>query len=219
MWKLFQPVVLPLIFIAFQALAANRKWFKNNLLIGFLLGLGVFWLLCSILCNQALLRRFPAITEWAPFLPAPTDLPYAHPLELSAPYIRHQTIRAVDLSVDRTIQGRTIEDCTIVGPAVLAGDLLILIECDFQAPHPATVFQFVQNGMIMPDGVIQVTDCTFRRCKFRDISFVIPEHIIRDSFGQEMVAAIHAAHAEALLKYEATTPTPPSHFQQPPSTP
>lgn len=94
-------------------------------------------------------------------------------------HIAHRSFRIVDLVSDTfLIAGRTFEDCTIAGPAVLR----LVGEMTFEDD----TFESAMDAMLWdhPDektevaGAIDLIDCTFRRCVFRGIGFTGERDII-----------------------------------------
>ena len=86
-------------------------------------------------------------------------------------HITHRSFRIVDiLDVGEDIlTGRTFENCTIYGPAVLAPLNQVAFEHNtFEASQEALFWEIpeIRNQML---GAIGLTDCTFRRCIFRGI--------------------------------------------------
>jgi hypothetical protein len=97
---------------------------------------------------------------------------------------RNQTIRIVDLVViDDVIQGQRFENCTIVGPAVLAlMGRVTLTHCFFDAPTADALFWPVppERGQVL--GAIGVRDTEFYSCRFQRIGFAGPPEL-RESFA------------------------------------
>jgi len=104
--------------------------------------------------------------------------PWASAAQLSQPYISRFSLRLVDLVNDGQIKGRTFEDCTIYGPAMMyTTGTGILTACSFDAP-PDAVFVAVAEGQTMLAGPITLVDCVFRRCDFRRVGIIGPKKII-----------------------------------------
>lgn len=93
--------------------------------------------------------------------------------EKSSNYFKNRDIYIRDLLVDEIrVIGRTFEDCVIHGPAVV-GFLRTLIDgdCVFVAPNiDAVIISVWPRRSVV--GVLLIKDCTFRRCKFRNIGVV-----------------------------------------------
>lgn len=87
-------------------------------------------------------------------------------------YFRDRTIRISDLAGDDDIlRDKTFEDCTIIGPAVIAPlGVGLLKDCTFEA-HPDTFLIPIHTprGVVGPIGL---EGCVFRRCTFRRIGIV-----------------------------------------------
>jgi len=87
-------------------------------------------------------------------------------------YITHRSFRIVDLvGEDDLIMGRTFEDCTIYGPAVLAPLQGVSFEHDTFEGDPKALFWEIPEGRVHVLGAIGLVNCTFHRCKFRGIGF------------------------------------------------
>ena len=85
------------------------------------------------------------------------------------------TFKLLDIAPLSCIEGRTIEDCTIIGPTmILMGGATIIQSCGFDAPPDILVVETGPNprGLV---GAILVKDTVFRRCHFRGIGFVGPD--------------------------------------------
>lgn len=87
-------------------------------------------------------------------------------------YFRGQTIQIADLAdEDNRIQKRTFEDCTILGPAVLAPILWAggaFEQNTFE--NPKILMVAPQNMELF--GVIALEGCVFRWCHFRRVGIV-----------------------------------------------
>lgn len=86
------------------------------------------------------------------------------------PHISHRSFRIVDLvENDDLIKGRTFEDCTIYGPAVLAPlDRMTFEQNTFEADMEALLWEIPEDRQRVL-GAIGLSNCTFRRCNFRRI--------------------------------------------------
>lgn len=86
------------------------------------------------------------------------------------PHITNRSFRLVDLlNRNDLITGRTFEECTIYGPAVLAPLYKnIFDECIFEGDPNALIWEVPEerNQVI---GAIGAQQCVFRRCNFRGI--------------------------------------------------
>lgn len=87
---------------------------------------------------------------------------------------RGETIRLADLPADvPVLVGYTFEDCTIEGPAVLMffGDGVTWDAPQFVVSHPDAAFwELPPKNLVKPDGVIGLSGCVFRRCRFERVS-------------------------------------------------
>ncbi len=166
MWHAIKPIMLPVVVLAAEYVAIQKKWMENEMFIGFFVGLGAFWLLWAILGNKAIIGKMPWLREWAPFLdPSGRALSEA---ELRKKYVNGKTFRLVDIAIDGRIIGRTFDDCVILGPAVLAASAFTTM----RNPHWHARDRdslFFEVGTKQKDGLVVADDCTFNNCTFRDI--------------------------------------------------
>jgi hypothetical protein len=86
-------------------------------------------------------------------------------------HITHRSFRIVDLAeeIDPIIRGRTFEDCTIYGPAVvLPLDYITLEHNSFDGAPEAVLWEIPDERAVII-GAIGLIDCIFRRCRFQGI--------------------------------------------------
>lgn len=179
MFKELKAPLVPTVILLGEITLANSKW-AADWLVGLLLGFTVFWLLCSLLSSKAIMRKFPWLHEWAPFLD-PTGLGLAAS-QLQGHYISKKTFRLVDVSVDGKIYDRTFEDCVIYGPAVVAASgYQNHYNCEYVARTSVDQInwlldQEIQAGKTsldaVPEGAIVVENCAFKRCRFVKVGFL-----------------------------------------------
>jgi len=84
--------------------------------------------------------------------------------------ITDRSFRIVDFALDSDIiDGKTFEDCTIYGPAIIMPlESTTLAHNTFEA-DPETLFWIVPEDKLRVIGAIGLVNCTFRRCVFRRI--------------------------------------------------
>lgn len=84
-------------------------------------------------------------------------------------HYRNQTIRITDLAVvSDLIAGSTFENCTIVGPAILAPiDRTLFQNCGFDGTIDAVLWEIGDRDLVT--GVIGLLDCNFFGCRFQRI--------------------------------------------------
>lgn len=104
--------------------------------------------------------------------------------------VRNRSFRIVDLLPpdSDTISGRTFEDCTIYGPAVLIPILGVWFEQNsFDSDLDALLWEIPDERASVAGG-IGLIDCTFKRCVLRRIGIAgkpgFIEHLRRTAFGQ-----------------------------------
>ena len=111
--------------------------------------------------------------------------------------LTHRSFRIVDLvSDDDIITGRTFEDCTIYGPAVLT--LLNDVTMDsntFEGSRDALFWELPEERERVI-GAIGLRDCRFRRCVFRRIGIAGKRGLI-ELFTRTMPADADRDEAEA----------------------
>lgn len=89
-------------------------------------------------------------------------------------YFHRETVRLADLlpvSGPPVIEGRTFEDCTIVGPAVVAPMGIATLQGVTFDGHPSALFIEVPMDRVLI-GVIALVDCTFRGGKFQSVGII-----------------------------------------------
>lgn len=99
---------------------------------------------------------------------------------LSGPYIRSHTLRIADLArEDNLIRGRTFEDCTIHGPAVLALiNHVQLLGAEIRS-HPDVFFIELPESRYVV-GPIGLENCVFKNCTFIRIGIMAKSDEIRE---------------------------------------
>jgi hypothetical protein len=95
-------------------------------------------------------------------------------------YIRGRIINLLDMippGATPIISDRTIEDCEIRGPSIIAPlQGVTMNECGFDG-DPDSVFIEVPEGRIV--GAVGLKDCVFRRCQFKQIGIIGASTVIR----------------------------------------
>lgn len=152
--------------------STEQQW-----LTGFVFGLALFWLAGTVIFNRNLIRRFPWIREWLPFLdPTGTG---AVASELSHRHIEGKTFRLIDIAQNSVVVGRTFDDCVILGPAVFSAQgATVLREPHFHASHGDILYDL--GDMKTRTGMIILRDCTLNRCIFYDIGVAQPKEFMKD---------------------------------------
>jgi len=120
----------------------------------------------------------------------------AHPLlkteELSETHIKNRTVHIADFARevadlrwgDTVIEGRTFEDCYILGPAILVplntGDLTgHVFVGDDQWYEQDSTFWSASSVTDYYAGVIGLENCVFRNCRYKRVGILVPEEEIR----------------------------------------
>jgi hypothetical protein len=92
--------------------------------------------------------------------------------EKSNAFFKNRDVKLHDLIVeDRRVIGRTFEDCFIHGPAVVGFRRSPRIDCKYVAPDAEDLVIAVWENRAFV-GTLLIKDCTFRRCTFKNISFL-----------------------------------------------
>jgi len=84
-------------------------------------------------------------------------------------HVRGESFRLVDLLIsDYVIRGRTFENCTIYGPAIIAPRRVDFDHCTFDSDpdDPEQMLWLVPDDRDIVRGVIGIEDCSFRECIF-----------------------------------------------------
>lgn len=183
MLRILKPYVGPVVIMAGQALWELFGGGVEPLLNGLLFGFAGFWLLMSSFGNRALMKKYPGILEWLPFLDPAGG--FATPKQLTAKHLSGHTISIADMVRNSAIVGRTFYDCDIHGPAVLAATSLTHMKrCKFDAPLEAVAIVATHQKRAV--GLVQVDDCTFDQCRFHNIG-IVGDESLRDAMRAEMV--------------------------------
>lgn len=164
-----KPLAAPAILFLI-GISTNVMNFKNDWLAGFLMGIAFFWAVIALFLNKPLLNRLPRLTEWIPFLNA-SGAPLSAVLTESIIVRKH--VRIGDLALENKIINRTFEDCDIYGPAVLrTSGFGYIVESRFDGPGDHVFIEISENQKAAI-GPIEVTGCSFRRCRFHGIGFIV----------------------------------------------
>jgi hypothetical protein len=166
------PAITFLIGLGFQVSTFHNDWVS-----GLMIGAAIFWTAATLLSNKAMLRRWPTLTEWLPFLD-PTG-GFASAEQLTGSVIKGQHFRIALLPVEGAIFDRMFEDCVIYGPAVLAfSGYADARDCTWVVSDPSKIHWKLQfdKGKTdiseLPAGAIIVRQCIFKRCTFVNVGFV-----------------------------------------------
>lgn len=132
----------------------------------FLVAIGaVLWILRQIRRLNASRRRPESVL---PHLEEMTKQKY-----IADSYIRGRIISLLDMlppGATPIISNRTIEDCELRGPSIIAAlHGVTMSDCGFDG-DPKSVFIEVLEGRII--GAIGLKDCVFRRCRFIQIGII-----------------------------------------------
>lgn len=176
MFNMLKPYVGPVALVVLERGLDASGLQVSPFWAGALVSFAVFWFFFALVSHKDLVRRFPGIRTWLPFVD-PTFSVRAEPKELTGRYIVGQHFQFADIALDGSVRNRTFEDCVIYGPAVLGlQGVGMMHECIFEQPIDALLIRVNQPRM---RGVIPVEHCTFRRCTFRAIGFVGTPEIIK----------------------------------------
>ena len=140
-------------------------WFISGL-VGFTL----FWLICSLLTNaKAIIRRFPRLREWLPFLDPTGGL--ATELELVNTHVQGKIFRLVDVAQNGVVENRTFDDCIICGPAVIAPSGMTLLREPNWVSHCGDLWYQIDDAKGRA-GMITLKNCTLNRCTLDNIGIM-----------------------------------------------
>jgi hypothetical protein len=147
----------------------------NDFWSGAMLAFAAFWFSLALASHTALVKRFPGIKDWLPFID-PAGGIRAGPKELTDKHISGKTVWITDFAVDGLLLDRSFDDCHILGPAVLyvPWNSLIGYNAIWWPPGRDISCIFVTvDDLAYRQGVILGTNCIFRKCDFRNISFLV----------------------------------------------
>ncbi|MEX0836014.1 MAG: hypothetical protein WD010_07980 [Nitriliruptor sp.] len=97
-------------------------------------------------------------------------------MEIERREFRNELVRLADLTVnDDVIQGRTFENCQIIGPAVMAplGSTSITYCTWDGTSFEAFAWPVAPERHLI--GAIGALECTFFKCRFVRVGLVVPE--------------------------------------------
>jgi hypothetical protein len=175
MLDLVKPYLGPVALFALERALDASPLGVSPFFSGAILSFALFWFLLALVSHKALVKRFPKIREWLPFVD-PTGAMRALPTDLTAPYLRGHTFAINDVARGAAIENRTFEECTIYGPGVIAlADISSVTRCDFAGTPDAVIVRVTQPMVIGP---VIARNCTFTRCKFRGIGFIGPPDLL-----------------------------------------
>lgn len=126
------------------------------------------------------LKRKPSLLEWLPIPDAWAQSNTATPVELMDNHVSGKTFRISDVVVDGRVFNRTFEDCTIIGPAVVAvSGYGSLYECLYKfstkVDNLFLAFDYEPDKTPLsdfPEGVVVCEKCVFKRCLFQKITWI-----------------------------------------------
>ena len=151
---------------------ASRRWGNVDVLTFVSTSFPLASSVAGLVLLLAIYRRTrtPRPVEAPPFDPPAVSEPF----DRNALYFSNQTIRLADLlGEELTIQGRTFDHCTLVGPCVIIPiGSTILTGSSFEGPLEHVLIR-------VPDyvgkvGVIPLNDCILRGCRFRKVGVLAP---------------------------------------------
>jgi hypothetical protein len=172
MYKAIKPYGGPVFLWIFERGFDLSPW-SSEWVSGFLIGLAGFWLLLAIFSNKSLIKAYPGILEWVPFLDPSGGL--ATSQYLTSRFLQGQSFALSMVAHEGVIKNRTFDDCDIYGPAVIfMGGVGQTVGCTFDGLPEYTLIP----SKTLPNGAIVAKDCNFKNCRFYKISIVAPQEII-----------------------------------------
>jgi len=169
MRELLKPIVGPVALLALKEGLSASGYPMSPFWGGVLVGFAGFWFVLAVVSHKALIKRFPGIRTWMPFVDPAGAVRDAK--ELTSRYIAHQTFSIADLAINGRIEGRTFEDCDIYGPAVVhVTGIGHIHESIFDSMN-----SFIVTAQDKVVGPILAKDCSFRGCRFHGVGFIGPE--------------------------------------------
>ena len=116
MYKAIKPYAGPIILWLLERGLDLSPW-SNDYLGGLLIGFAMFWGMLALFSNRALLKLYPGILDWLPFLDPSGGL--ATSQQLTGKYIQGQSFSISTIAYEGIVRNRTFDDCDIYGPAVI----------------------------------------------------------------------------------------------------
>jgi hypothetical protein len=172
--ELLKPYIGPVAIFALKEGLSASGYPMNPFWGGIAVGFAGFWFILALMSHKALIKRFPTIREWLPFVD-PAGSVRAGSKELTGRYVTQQHFAITELAVNGKIIGRTFEDCDIFGPAVLVlGGVGQMYRCTFDSPAV-----FIRTNQDKVVGPILITDCSFKSCRFQGVGFIGTEEAIK----------------------------------------
>ena len=169
MLNLIKPYLGPIALICFDTGMNAIEYPISEFWSGALIAFAAFWFFFALASHTTLIKRFPGIKEWLPFVD-PAGGVRAGAKELTGKYIAGHTFNITDLAYRAKIIGRHFEDCDIYGPAVLAvAGIGHVADCTFSGSLDSTFITVEQRVLLGP---ILLENCTFRKCRFHEIGFI-----------------------------------------------
>lgn len=165
MFKTIRAPLVPTVILIGELIVAKQEW-ATDMTIGLLIGFTGFWVAASLLSNKAIVKRFPWIRDWAPFLDPLGGM--ATELELMSNHVQGKTFRLTDVAHGGVVKDRTFDNCVIHGPAVLAACGATVMRAPKLAAQRGD-YWYQLDDMKVRTGMIVVEDCTFNGCSFCDI--------------------------------------------------
>ncbi|MEX2621028.1 MAG: hypothetical protein WD250_12520 [Egibacteraceae bacterium] len=88
---------------------------------------------------------------------------------------RNEPVRLADLTLNTPlIEGRTFENCQIIGPAIIAPlGTTSIAHCTWDGDFDALVWP-IAEGRDQVVGAIGALDCSFFRCRFVTVGLAVP---------------------------------------------
>jgi hypothetical protein len=182
MHKSIKPYVSPVILLI-GGWALNMVTPEMPILFGAIIGFASFWIVLAIFSNKPLLKKYPGILEWAPFLD-PTG-GFSSATQLTGKFIQGQSFHLSMVAYNGKITNRNFDDCDIYGPAIiyLTGTSMVT-DCGFDGV-PENILIVTKY---VPLGAIWMENTVIRDCRFHRISIVGSQEVIdkikREGFSQ-----------------------------------
>jgi hypothetical protein len=103
-------------------------------------------------------------------------------------YYEDRVVRLADLVGSGTVlDGFTFVGCQVEGPAVILPHDSVFAENDFNSPTTDALLWEIPPERAEVVGVIEVTNCTFERCRFAHVGIAGPPPVV-DHFRSSLTA-------------------------------
>jgi hypothetical protein len=143
MFKVLKPFAGPALIVVLEV-GLSMTDYHSPFVGGVLIGIFIFLFVMALFGNRALMKRFPGILEWMPFLDPSGG--FATSDQLTGKMICGQSFHISAVQYDGVVRGRHFEDCEIFGPAVLTTTGIgHMVDCGFDGTSDSVFILITQD--------------------------------------------------------------------------